>query len=328
MGLYVGTAGTAMWMSGDSGENWIRPYTDRGLYMESRIWSLTSQPAGGPGVVAGTDRGVYRWHWSDMRWEHLASQLDSTSVYTIAQSPHDDKVLIAGTQPPSVYRSADGGATWKRADLELPQTCELVGIPRITQVLFDAVDPKLVWVCVEIGGVFRSRDGGQTWHKTSTGLVSEDMHGLAVVRENGARKLFATTNKGLHVSTDDGDTWTHRPLDTPWVYLRAIVPKADDDRIIFTTTGNGPPGSDGRVYRSDDFGETWRDAGLPEGVNSTAWCVAVHPQEPSQVFVSTCLGQVYRSMDGGHRWEKLRREFGEIRSLMLRPMDGEWPPAS
>jgi photosystem II stability/assembly factor-like uncharacterized protein len=55
MGLDVGTAGTAMWVSEDHGETWMPPYSPAGLYMESRVWSLTSQPAWGSQVFAGTD---------------------------------------------------------------------------------------------------------------------------------------------------------------------------------------------------------------------------------------------------------------------------------
>src|SRR5262245_7028163 len=56
MGIYVGTSGMSMWASEDGGKTWSRPY-GRGLYGESRVFSLTSQPAGGSSVLAGTDQG-------------------------------------------------------------------------------------------------------------------------------------------------------------------------------------------------------------------------------------------------------------------------------
>ena len=159
--------------------------------------------------------------------------------------------------------------------------------------------PDSIWFGVEIGGVFRSRDGGNTWKKTSQGLVSEDIHALAVVRDNGRRKLFVATNRGVDVSWDDGDHWAPKAIDAPRPYFRAIVPQADTDQVLFLTNGDGPPGSTGRLLRSDDYGETWKDAGLPGVLNSTPWCVAVHPAQPDLVFVVTNLGQLFRSEDGG-----------------------------
>ncbi len=321
LGLYVGTVGTAMWLSEDRGETWLRPYSPSGLYMESRVWSLTSQPAWGSRVLAGTDRGIYRWHGPERRWEHIESPLDAFSTYTIAQSPHDPQVMFAGTHPARLYRSKDGGRTWDKLTVDLPAHCDLIGETRITTILFDTIDPRLIWFGVEIGGVYRSRDAGDTWTKASQGLVSEDIHALAVVRENGARKLFAATNRGVDVSYDDGERWTPKQLDVPRPYFRAIVPRADTERILFLTNGDGPPGSTGRLLRSEDYGETWTDAGLPGVLNSTPWCVAVHPAEPSLVFAVTNLGQLFRSDDGGGSWMKLKREFGEVRALLLRPLE-------
>jgi hypothetical protein len=59
---------------------------------------------------------------------------------------------------------------------------------------------------------------------------------------------------------------------------------------------------------------------LPGELNSTPWCIAVHPDDPRLIFVCTNFGQLFRSEDGGETWTKLKREFGEIRALMLRPM--------
>ena len=319
LALYVGTVGTSMWSSEDLGKTWARPI-DVGLYLECRVFSLTSQPAGGSSVLAGTDQGVYRWDAAEKRWEHLPSMLDELPIWSLVQSPHDRNVLLAGTRPAALYRSEDAGRSWKRLPVEFPPHCRAVERPRVTQILFDPGDPSAVWAGVEIDGVYRSRDGGKTWAKRVEGLVSDDIHGLAVVRDNGRRKLFATTNKGLHVSLDDGETWQFRQLDSEWQYTRAIVERADAHGTMFLSNGNGPPGSTGRLLRSNDYGETWSDGRLPGELNSTLWCIAVHPLDPKLVFVCTNYGQLYLSEDGGETWTKLKREFGEIRALLVRPL--------
>jgi hypothetical protein len=58
---------------------------------------------------------------------------------------------------------------------------------------------------------------------------------------------------------------------------------------------------------------------LPCVANSTVWNFAVHPADARLVYASSVSGEVFRSTDGGDRWEKLGREFGEIRALVWAP---------
>jgi photosystem II stability/assembly factor-like uncharacterized protein len=321
LGLYVGTVGMSMWASEDDGKSWVRPY-GKGLYGESRVFSLTSQPSGGSSVLAGTDQGIYRWHADSHSWDHLPSQLDTVQTWALVQSPHDPRVLLAGTRKAELWRSEDAGTSWTRVSAELATECPAVEVPRVTHILFDPEDPRLVWVGVEIDGVWRSQDGGRTFEKHVKGLETEDIHGLEVVYQDGQRWLFATTNRGLFTSLDSGVSWQLRTFDGGSRYTRSIVQRADNAGTLFMTNGDGPPGSTGRLLRSEDYGETWADVGLPGTPNSTPWCIAVHPAAPELVYTCTNLGQVYRSGDGGESWTQLDRQFGEIRAMILRPLEG------
>ncbi|HTV28856.1 MAG TPA: hypothetical protein VMF32_13810 [Xanthobacteraceae bacterium] len=318
-GLYIGTIGTSVWFSYDLGETWDRPYSESGLYLECRVWSLTTNPKDPARIFAGTDEGIYRWNKVDRKWTHRRSAMDGTPIWALAQSPHDPNLMLAGTQPAALYRSRDGGENWSRVNVELATSCIFVQRPRVTQILFDPVDPNLVWMGVEIDGIYRSTDAGETWTKCSKGLVSEDVHGLAVLT-NGTRRLFATTNKGLHFSRDDGSSWQLKPLPSEWQYTRAVMPHPDRSNNIFLTNGNGPPGSAGKLLRSADGGETWSDSKLPGELNSTVWCIAAHRFSPKVLFVCTNFGQLFRSLDGGESWQKMKREFGEVRAAMLHPL--------
>jgi photosystem II stability/assembly factor-like uncharacterized protein len=317
--LAVGTAGTSVWFSRDLGETWERPYTESGLYLESRVWALAGHPARPGELLAGTDSGVYRWQESTRNWTHLPSPFDADCTWALARHPQRPEVIVAGTHPAALWRSDDDGATWRTLPATLAPACIFVGKPRVTQVIFDPDDPLTLWAGVEIDAVHRSRDGGASWQRLDQGLLSGDIHGIAVVREGGRRTVFATTNKGLHRSQDEGATWAFQALDSPWQYTRSIGARADGDHTLFLTNGNGPPGSTGRLLRSRDHGATWQDASLPGETNSTPWCVASHADRPEVVFTVTNLGQLYRSLDGGDTWHKLRREFGEVRSMALIP---------
>ncbi len=130
------------------------------------------------------------------------------------------------------------------------------------------------------------------------------------------------TAKQFHI--DNGENWVFQPLDSEWQYTRAIVPRPDNDAVLFLTNGNGPPGNAGKLLRSTDHGETWQALTLPGKLNSTPWCVSTHAHDPMLVLMATNLGQLYRSTDGGDSWERLPHEFGEVRALHWRPVD--YPP--
>lgn len=317
--LFVGTAGMSVWFSKDGGESWTRPYVESGLYLECRVWALSSHPKAPQSVYAGTDRGIFRWDRETQGWTHLPSQMDRMHVWALAQSPSDPDILIAGTHNPTgLFRSTDGGKRWTKARAKFAPTCVFIGTPRITQVLFDPLDEDVVWAGVEIDGIYKSKDGGRSFKKTGTGLISDDVHGITVAANNSGT-MFATTNKGLHRSDDRGESWTMTPLDSPWQYTRTVKPAATTDGTMFLTNGNGPPGSTGRLLKSRDHGGSWSDVCLPGKLNSTPWCVATHESDPDQIYVATNLGQLYKTADRGASWNKLDRELGEVRAAIWLP---------
>ena len=245
------------------------------MYLEARVWSIASHPATPERLFAGTDQGVFRWDEATARWAHLPSPLQD--VWAIAIDPADPDVLIAGTRPAQFHRSTDAGLSWTPliAPGVIPLSDVNAGPTRVTQILFDPVDDGTVWAAVEVGGIYRSTDRGQSWEYKDKGLISGDVHGLAVVQQPDGRKvLFATTNRGLHRSEDNGETFALQDIPSPWPYTRAIVRRADNSGVGFLTNGNGPPGNDGFLLRSRDHGTTWEDAKLPGPLESTVWCVA------------------------------------------------------
>ncbi len=319
--VYAGTAGHSMWFSEDAGASWVHPNSHSGLYLEARVWTIATHPATPDRLYVGTDMGVFRWDERTARFSLLPSPLQD--VWALIQHPAHPERLYAGTRPAALYRSDDAGATWRK--LEVPGLAQFspvnMGPTRVTQLLVDPVDGRTLWACVEIGGIFRSDDDGETWVACSTGLVSDDVHGIAAIRSpDGSKRVFATTNRGLNVSDDNGAHWTFQRLDSPWQYTRAIVPSASGDGTLYLANGNGPPGNDGRLLCSRDSGSTWQDLGLPAGVNSTPWCIATNPADPRLLIVCTNLGQVFRSDDAGAHWERLAHEFGELRALAWRPL--------
>jgi photosystem II stability/assembly factor-like uncharacterized protein len=319
--VYVGTAGHSAWFSEDGGSNWVHPNSHSGMYLEARVWNFASHPQHPDWLLAGTDMGLFQWHESSARWTAIASPLQD--VWAVGIHPSNPNLWFIGSRPAGICRSLDAGKTWQTLDVPGLQQFSTInmGATRVTQILFDPIDPQTLWLTVEIGGIYVSHDAGDTWQPRDVGLISADVHGIAILDKNdGQRLMYATTNQGLHHSTDGGLHWEFQEIDSPWQYTRAIVPRLDNTGVVFLTNGNGPPGNRGRLLISQDFGAHWQEVVLPGIVNSTVWTVATDPEQPMRLWACTNLGQVFVSHDGGWQWERLPQEFGEIRALHWRPL--------
>jgi photosystem II stability/assembly factor-like uncharacterized protein len=333
--LYVATNGLSVWSCEELGDKISRMPSTCGMYSGSHVWALAVHPATGE-LHAGTDSGLYRLNRSSDRWTHMPSPMDSMLVTAIAFAPDDPRLILAGTQPASLFRSEDGGKSWRKLDVPMKPYAtsgfyagekagggtaaegDVKHWMRVTQILFHSGSPDTVWSGVEIDGAWRSRDRGKTWQRISEGLDTQDIHGMALAN-HGIDKLFMVSPSGIYVSQDQGTTWALKKLDSKWQYTRTIVERPDRTGVMFVTNGNGPPGSAGRLFRSRNHGVDWEDAGLPEPVESSAYFIAVNEANPMLIFVAANLGQIYRSMDGGESWTALKRRLPEVRAIAWLP---------
>lgn len=314
--VFVGTVGQSIWRSHDGGETFAR--ASLGLPSESDIRALLLDSRDPSRLLLGTETGLFVSENGADRWERVPGALDGLQIWSLAQASRNPELMLAGTCPAGLFRSTDAGRTWEALDAGMPAECTNGAplTPRVTCVLIDSVDGAM-FAGVEIGGVRRSRDAGETWETLTEGLSSEDLHGLAAVWNEGRRTLLATTNNDVNRSPDDGETWTPlRVRETfPWPYTRACGMPAGDTSAVWVGAGNGPPGNQGALYSTRDLGNTWERLPLPQVTNSTVWNFAFHPADPARSYVSSISGQVYRTLDCGENWSKLPMEFGEIRAL-------------
>jgi photosystem II stability/assembly factor-like uncharacterized protein len=341
--LYIATNGLSVWTSDNLGEELVRTPTAKGMYSGTQAWGLACHPANSGEVLCGTELGLFRFDPASKFWSHVASPMDDKRLVTaIAYSPHDQRVVLAGTQTADLYRSEDGGRTWRDLKVPMHESVALEFLPgtdpngnpnvrlergaaaggtkhwtRVCQIVFDPDDPDLVCACVEIDDAWVSRDGGRTFERRNYGFegAAADVHGLAIVRNGRGRRVFAATAFGLHSSDDDGKSWRLQKLASPWQYTRSIVERPDRTGVMYLTNGSGSPGWHGRLFRSLDYGETWQDAGLPGAVQSSIYFLAVNPANPMLAFAAGSLGQLYRTTDGGTIWVELPRRLGEIRAI-------------
>lgn len=315
--LFVGTVGEGLWRSSDGGATWTR--SCKGMFVECDVRALVTDPHRPNVLYAGTNEGVYRSENDGDDWKRLEGPLTDRITWSLLVLPHRPDTVFAGTRPAGLFRSTDAGATWQEAAARPAQQCAGIVFNRITTLRADPLEDNRLWAGVEIDGVWTSQDGGTNWCRIGEGLSSADIHGLAIVPQDGRRVMLATTNNDLNVSHDDGQTWQPQNVGRQFGhdYCRGLAQRPDRPEVLFLGNGDGPPGSVGAAWRSIDAGKNWHKLALPGVPNSTIWDFAIHPTWCDNVYAYSVSGEVYHSPDGGERWSKLPREFGEIRSLAV-----------
>ena len=199
----IGTVGAGLWMGYGGGEKWR--HVQQGPPTEGNCRALAVDPARPEMMWAAADRaGLFTSTDGGNRWEHHGPKLD-TDIWSIGLDPHDDDRIYLGVAP-GILRSKDGGETFDRLATSISDTCP-IGTSRTTNVVVDPADQAVLWASVEVDGLHRSDDRGDTW--VSHGQLGpeafhNDVHGLEVV----ADALLVTTPFGLGRSSDRGASFT------------------------------------------------------------------------------------------------------------------------
>lgn len=321
--ICVGTVGGGLSVSPDSGDTWNRIRNP--LPSECNVRALKVYPDNPHRVLAGSDIGIYRSNDKGANWEKLDSPMDNNiQIWSVAVDPESSDTIFAGTRP-DAFRSKDGGKHWERLSLGVADPCP-VGVARTTNLIVDPRDHRTIWAGIEVDGVFKSLDGGNSWVRLPD-LGSDpfhgDIHGMAMSVGQPTR-VYTTSPFGISVSTDEGESWALHEFPKfhegdNRSYCRGMAIKPNDPDVIFVGNGDSIPGVTGAIQRSTDRGQTWEPVKLPVEPNSVVYWFATHPEVPEVIIAASIYGYVYASADGGDTWEKLKKEFGEIRALALMP---------
>ena len=333
--VLVGTLGSGVAVTQDNGETWSEPQPAQGMHSGPIVRSMAQDPLRPEIVYAGTNLGLYRSDNGGLRWQLMDTPMTGSWVWSLTVDPEDTKIIYAGTGTPSapgVYRTTDGGKSWERLSMEIADHCISIDIPRPLKIALDPTDHRDVWVGIEVDGVRRSTDGGDTWSRVEGVMTNPrendtDGHNLLDVHDmlmttGPPKTVVVQVNDDIWTSTNEGATWTamgfgeihplgpgHQPT-----YMHGMAGKVDDPKVMFVAVGNHLTGS-GALMRSKDLGRTWEKLPLPVEPNSPMWTVHASSADPDLVLAATRWGYVYRSDDGGDTWIKLRRDLGAINSL-------------
>jgi hypothetical protein len=284
------------------------------------------------GVLAGTADGQVL-AWSGLGDASiLAKDLgDAVTSLALARSGR----LIAGCLPAGAWWSKDVGLSWTpiKTLAGSPGSESWVGGdgagPRpttaaaVTAVGTHHKDSKTIYVGIQVGGVYRSRDGGKSWY--NLGLPCPDVHSIQLSAAKPER-VFVTTgggtngNGGAFCSDDEGISWRQMGDANRRQYTMGLAAHpTEPDRVILSAAGGSPStwksNAHCDLYLSTDSGRRFRTVvkDLKGGVRRRG--LVINPRVPSEAAFGTTTGELWYSNDGGESFDLVAEALGDLHAV-------------
>lgn len=297
--------------------------------MSGRIVALAVRPDDPNTIYAGAaSGGLWRSTGGGTGWQPIFDKAPTQAIGSIALNPKNPDEIWVGTGEGNprnsqnfgkgVFKTIDGGKTWKAAGLENSRA--------IHRLILHRDNPEIAWAAV-IGpatgptaerGVFKTVDGGKTWRKT---LFVNELTGCAdlVVDPQNPQKLVAAMweyerkpwffnsggkGSGLHVSFDGGETWERRTD-------KDGLPEGNLGRIGLAIAPSNPKviyalveAKENALFRSTDGGFKWSKMGT-KGIGDRPFYYSEIYVDPSdEMRVYTIFTTINKSEDGGKTFEQ------------------------
>jgi photosystem II stability/assembly factor-like uncharacterized protein len=322
---YMGTTGGGLWKTDDMGLSW-RNVSD-GFFKTGSVGAIAvaeSDPNvvyvgmgehAVRGVMTHHGDGVYKSTDAGKTWKRVGLEL-SQHISRIIVHPKDPNVVWVAAQGAlyskstqrGVFKSVDGGATWKNVLFVDDKTgaSELSLDMNNPRILYAAMweHGRLPWKIVSGGpgsGLYKSTDSGDTWERLKDGLPEEmGKMSIAVSRSN-PEKVYALIESdsdkeagGLFLSTNGGKKWSritndHRLVQRAWYYIELFIDPKDENTIYVLSAS---------ALRSADGGKTWETLSGTHGDFHDLW---INPDNPSNMIISNDGGSAV-TFNGGKIW--------------------------
>jgi photosystem II stability/assembly factor-like uncharacterized protein len=293
---------------------------------DHEAFAVTVHPRDPNVVFAGTSDGVYRSTDRGKTFRRTNFP-DKTQVWSVLVDPSDAKIVYAGASPIAVYRSEDGGESFRKMpDPGMPDRAKMPFACRVMRLAAHPRHAGELYAALEVNGVMRSKDGGESWQDCSKDLIQLaqkphlkskivsdtenegmlDGHAIATTSADPDSVIVAV-RMGLFRSTDEGQHWNDMEVGrfSPTTYGRDIRVSPQDPNTLYAALSVAASSKDGGVYRSTDVGKTWQRFDKVQ-VHGTIMSVALHQTDPKQVYVGARYdGEVFGTQDGGVTWQSL-----------------------
>ncbi len=311
--------------------------------------SLTA--AGIPGdpttyYFGATGGGVWKSTDGAMTWSSVFDKEGTSAIGSIAVANSNHNILYVGTgeacirgnisHGDGVYKTLDGGKTWKNVGLKDSRA--------IGKVIINPANPDIAFVAA-LGhvygpnterGIFRTTDGGKTWEKVL--YKDENTGGIDVAFDpHNPNILFAALwqarrtswsmddggpGSGLYRSNDGGTTWKHieeHGLPKGPYGKIGVAVASNSDRVYALIEAHS---ADGGLYRSDDGGESWQLVNPDHSLWQRPWYymhVIADPRDENVLYIMDV--ESYKSTDGGHLFNKVAVPHGDNHGLWIDPQN-------
>ncbi|ULQ56205.1 hypothetical protein KJS94_16265 [Flavihumibacter rivuli] len=298
-----------------------------------------------------TGGGVWRTRDAGMSWSNISDGFFTTgSVGAIAVAESDPNVVVVGmgehaprgvmtSYGDGVYKSTDGGDTWKKMGLEMTRHIAAIRIhPNNPDVIYVAAQGALHGPSAD-RGIYQSTDGGQTWKKifyidenTGCADLSMDM--------NNPRILYAAMwdhrrlpwqvksggpGSGLYKSVDGGQTWKRLENGIPKEQGKmAIEVSRANSKKVYALVESDTEKEQGGLFVSNDGGNSFNRISKDHRLTQRAWYyieIATDPLNENTVYVFNSPG--LKSADGGRTWTNIRGTHGDYHQLWINPKNSK-----
>jgi photosystem II stability/assembly factor-like uncharacterized protein len=321
--FYFGATGGGVWKTSDGGSNW-KNISDK--YFGSTIGSVSVAPSDENIIYVGEGEntmrgnvseglgGIWRSNDGGRSWKNLGLKEGRHIIRLIIHPVNPDIVwaavmghLFGPNEERGVYKTTDGGKTWKRTLFVNNQTgaSDLVMEPGNPSVLYAGTwrlirTPYSLESGGEGSGLWKSTDGGETWTNiTSRKGLPKGLWGIVgvAVAPSNTDKVYAiveNANGGLYASSDGGETWTLQSNDNnirqrAWYYTKVFVDPKNENTVYCPNVN---------FMVSRDGGKNFSSLRTPHGDHHDLW---IDPEDPKRMIVADD-GGAQVSFDGGSNW--------------------------
>jgi photosystem II stability/assembly factor-like uncharacterized protein len=266
-------------------------------------------------------------------------------VWHLEPSLEEKDVVYAGVEDAALFKSSDGGVTWKemsglRGHGTGPKWSPGAGGMGLHTIVIDPTNTKRMFIAISAAGAFRTDDGGNSWKAINQGLRSEYIpdptaevgHCVHRIAQHAKKPdtLYMQKHWDVMRTDDAGESWREVSGNLPSDFGFVVDVHAHEPETVYVVpiksdAEHYPPEGKLRVYRSKTGGGEWEGMtkGLPQEncfVNVLRDAMAVDSMDECGVYFGTTGGQVYCSADGGETWEAIVRDLPAVLSVEVQTL--------
>jgi photosystem II stability/assembly factor-like uncharacterized protein len=183
--------------------------------------------------------GFFRSHDGGYNWEQVENTpFEDVSILNLDISPIDEEVVYVATMA-GAYRTLDGGDSWQQLD-SLESVVPLYkeeGLPPVYDLAFDPFDPEIIYAGSPRGGVYRSKNGGETWEQAGFGMDPNEEIADLLPDPNRPGVIYAgSRSSDVFVSTNGADSWQRLSDGFPDVRAEQLA-LSGNGSILYAGTG-------------------------------------------------------------------------------------------